>query len=219
MSQPFPANAASIPSTPPRQSATTMKKSASEKVVGRHDHPYLIRTTSSSLLTRSNSIGAVHKPAVVHTAIGPSSPALGRSQGRGHKKTKSQSAVPPSLPLPPSTPTSPALQDLPPLSPSPSRSPNPGNLRLRLRRSDTLPSMPTRIPESPSKVTLEDLPVRVMPYLLVLQQYPMLTLASGVGTLGSLGEPESMVINPSRILPVLRPPNQRRRRSTPTRHP
>ncbi|KAG8857604.1 hypothetical protein FRB96_005622 [Tulasnella sp. 330] len=135
-----------------------MKKSDSEKVVGSHDHPYLIRTTSSSLLTRSNSIGAVHKPAIVHTAIGPSSPALGRSQGRGHKKTKSQSAVPPSLPLPPSTPTSPAVQDLPPLSPSPSRSPNPGNLRLRLRRSDTLPSMPARTPESPSKFKPEDLP-------------------------------------------------------------
>ncbi|KAG9013984.1 hypothetical protein FRB93_000365 [Tulasnella sp. JGI-2019a] len=156
MAQPFPTSTSSSSAT--HQPIPIMKNSTSEKDIARHDHPYLIRTTSSSLLTRSNSIGSVHKPSM-HTAIGPSSPALGRSQGRGHKKTKSHSAVPPSLPLPPLTPKTPERQELlmmPPLSPSPARSPNPGNVRLRLRRSDTLPSMPTRVPDSPTK--LDDLP-------------------------------------------------------------
>lgn len=165
MAQPFPT------ASPTRPELTTgVKKSVSERAVGRHDHPYMIRTTSSSLLTRSNSIGAVHKP-TVHTSVTPLTPALGRSQGRGHKKTKSQSAVPPSLPLPPSTPTSPERPEHasmpPPLSPSPTASPSMGNVRLRVRRSETLPSIRNSDQSgSDSPFKLEDLPVWQLPPLM-----------------------------------------------------
>ncbi|KAG8906396.1 hypothetical protein FRB99_006991 [Tulasnella sp. 403] len=129
----------------------------------RHDHPYLIRTTSSSLLTRSNSVGATHKPPVI-AAKTPASPALGRSQGRGHKHTKSQTSVPP-LPLPPSTPTSPTRSDnvstvplcsSPTPDTTPSATPAKTENRGRVRRSGTLPSIHQK--PSDNSIKLEDLP-------------------------------------------------------------
>lgn len=114
----------------------------------RHDHPYLIRTTSSSLLTRSNSVGSTHKPHQL-AAVAPPSPALGRSQGRGHKHSKSQTFVPPP-PLPLASPD--RAESSLPLTPSPAK-----ETPRRLKRSDTLPSISSKPPESPFKI--EDLPV------------------------------------------------------------
>ncbi|KIO25062.1 hypothetical protein M407DRAFT_94658 [Tulasnella calospora MUT 4182] len=149
VSTPEPARRQRLDSTPTRSSSTS--------AANRHDHPYLIRTTSSSLLTRSNSIGSVHKPPL-HVSVAPNSPALGRSQGRGHKHTKSQSSAPVPLPLPPQSPHEPEKTPLSAGSPSPDvkQAFGTGEGVGRLRRSDTLPSVHSSSPARSIKV--EDLP-------------------------------------------------------------
>ncbi|KAG9014907.1 hypothetical protein FRB90_005147 [Tulasnella sp. 427] len=148
VSTPEPARRQSLDSTPTRTSSSSS--------LNRHDHPYLIRTTSSSLLTRSNSIGSAHKPPKL-VSVTPNSPALGRSQGRGHKHTKSQSSVPIPLPLP----QSPQQAEKAPLS---AASPPPDVKQAfkisdggaRLRRSETLPSVHSSSPAR--SIRVDELP-------------------------------------------------------------
>ena len=137
------------PSPSPSQSRTSTPSS------NRHDHPYSIRTTSSSLLTRSNSIGSTHKPHGLYPAsIAPKSPpALGRSQGRGHKHTKSQSSVPPSLPVPPSDEWSTVPLNEASAAPLPGKLLFEDEVKTRLKRSETMPSI------HPTTIKVEDLPV------------------------------------------------------------
>ena len=134
-----------MPSTQPFPTSPTKQESE----VNRHNHPYPIRTTSSSLLTRSNSVGSAYKPPLA--SVNPASPALGRSQGRGHKHSKSSNSVPP-LPLP-TVPPSPKR----PNADRPMEFPSPTPVFRRGRRSETLPSFSTLPPTSPTKIV--DLPV------------------------------------------------------------
>ncbi|KAG9048899.1 hypothetical protein FS837_011713 [Tulasnella sp. UAMH 9824] len=148
VSTPEPARRLRLDSTPTRTPTTPS--------TNRHDHPYLIRTTSSSLLTRSNSIGSVHRPPL-HVSVTPNSPALGRSQGRGHKHTKSRTSAPDPLPLPPQSAVEPEKAPLSAASPSPDAAQALTSSGVgRLRRSDTLPSVHSSSPAR--SIRVEDLP-------------------------------------------------------------
>lgn len=116
-------------------------------------HPYAIKTTSTGLLSRSNS-SPHHANNSSHNLYIPSSPSptssktnVKREEYRGHRYSRSLSTdLPRPLPLPP--------------SPSPTRqifnTPNP----RRSRRSETLPTEPTEPGAAPfTPVTqLDDLP-------------------------------------------------------------
>lgn len=149
-STPEPARRQRLDSTPTRTPSTPS--------LNRHDHPYSIRTTSSSLLTRSNSIGSVHRPPI-HVSVTTNSPALGRSQGRGHKHTKSQTSAPVPLPLPPQSPHQPEKAPLSAAGPSPDvkEAFAASEGLVRLRRSETLPSVHSSSPAR--SIRVEDLPV------------------------------------------------------------
>jgi len=121
-------------------------------------HPYPIKTTSTGLLSRSNSSPQHHShhnssyyyvpsPSPSPTRSHPSPGLSGRAHG--HQYSKSLSSDQP-LPLP-----------IPPSFPSPSPSPSPTNQfntpsPHRSKRADTLPSLPT--PPPSTAATLEDLP-------------------------------------------------------------
>ena len=76
-------------SSPSRSSAT------------KHEHPYAFKSTSSAILTRSNSIG--NNSRHTHHSYAPpttQTPGLSRSQSIGHRPTRSLSNVIPPTPLP-----------------------------------------------------------------------------------------------------------------------
>ncbi|EMD33374.1 hypothetical protein CERSUDRAFT_117987 [Gelatoporia subvermispora B] len=125
-------------------------------------HPYAIKTTSTALLTRSNSSG--HNTSAARHYYVPLSPNPNRHGfSKGHKSSKSMtSAVQPAersaprpLPAPPSFP-----------SPAPSGGARGGYVSAdeapipprRTRRADTLPVIPTGDSVTHHAVTLDDLP-------------------------------------------------------------
>ncbi|KDQ19283.1 hypothetical protein BOTBODRAFT_170400 [Botryobasidium botryosum FD-172 SS1] len=107
-------------------------------------HPYAIKTTSTGLLTRSNSRGSAAQYAHSFSPIDSPSPKP-RSDTtlvRGHRHTKSLTSLtnPPPLPLP--APTSP-VQSTRPLGDSVTDTEDAPHTPQRLKRSGTLPVYPT----------------------------------------------------------------------------
>ncbi|CAL1715882.1 unnamed protein product [Somion occarium] len=119
-------------------------------------HPYAIRTTSTALLTRSNSTG-YNTNATRHYYI-PTSPSPRYENGRTHRFAKSQPSnmstdqkAPRPLPVPPPFPSAVALNgytsaDEQLVAPR------------RTKRADTLPSFPAPYTPATVSVTLDDLP-------------------------------------------------------------
>ena len=121
-----------------------------------HQHPYAIKTTSTGILTRSNSTGSSGKPSYYYASVSPSapSPALGKPQGRGHRHTKSLSnASIPSLPLPPSSSTPVKLANW-----ASNGNASDGALPGKLKRRETLPALSSS-PRAPKPIQLSDLHV------------------------------------------------------------
>lgn len=116
-----------------------------------NNHPYAIRTTSTAVLTRSNSSG--HTAQFTHVYI-PTTPS--RSSMQKHRYTKSdigRTTEPRPLPIPP------ALESPQKKNSSLERSKASEDLLfppLRTRRSETLPSVAA--PPPPSPVKIDDLP-------------------------------------------------------------
>jgi hypothetical protein len=131
-----------------------------------NSHPYAVKTTSTGLLSRSNSNNrSPHSSHMYTPATPPSQSTIGYRQARGHRHSKSMPSVtpPPPLPMPPSPSlpnklySSPSLERLPldkEGSPSPSR---------RVHRADTLPSLFTDPAEERSADPIEalNLPVSI----------------------------------------------------------
>lgn len=118
-----------------------------------NNHPYAIKTTSTAVLTRSNSSSG-HAAQFVHAYI-PTTPS--RSTMQKHRYSKSDvgraTAEPRPLPIPP------ALESPPKKHTSLERGKASEDLLfppLRSRRSETLPSAPA--PPLPSPVKVDDLP-------------------------------------------------------------
>ena len=147
------------PSTPgfptPNGSATLASVSSPlRSSAPRNEHPYAFKSTSSAILTRSNSIGNNSRHSHhSYTPAAPPTPGLSRSQSIGHRHTRSLSNVAPPTPLP-----------MPPSSPSPAR---PGSFDAsspapsRVKRRETLPSFPSPI-QTTNEMKISDLPVSVL---------------------------------------------------------
>ncbi|KAI0077808.1 hypothetical protein K474DRAFT_1038884 [Panus rudis PR-1116 ss-1] len=118
-------------------------------------HAYAIRTTSTALLTRSNSTG-FNINATRHYYVPSSpSPVSNHQGGRYHRSTQSQPTnfvdqrAPRPLPVPPSFPSTSNGYVSADDAAFPPR---------RVKRADTLPSQPAPYSPAPVSVTLEDLP-------------------------------------------------------------
>lgn len=138
----------SLPSIPPSPINT-------DPALRPNPHPYAIRTTSTALLTRSNSTG-YNTNATRHYYV-PLSPGPRSNAIRTHRPSKSQPSnldnfnkAPRPLPVPPAFPTAPPVNGYASADETfvPPR---------RLKRADTLPSYSTYTPPTVS-VTLDDLP-------------------------------------------------------------
>lgn len=138
----------SLPSIPPSPINT-------DPALRPNPHPYAIRTTSTALLTRSNSTG-YNTNATRHYYV-PLSPGPRSNAIRTHRPSKSQplnldnfNKAPRPLPVPPAFPTAPPVNGYTSADETfvPPR---------RLKRADTLPSYSTYTPPTVS-VTLDDLP-------------------------------------------------------------
>ncbi|KAK0470353.1 uncharacterized protein EV420DRAFT_108695 [Desarmillaria tabescens] len=118
-------------------------------------HPYAIKTTSTGVLTRSNSNASPQQQSTTHHYVPSPSPSLSRSSssklnGRGHRYSRSLSSdLPRPLPIPPPSPsqiTGDVFSD----------STSEGSPARRPKRSETLPTPPgvgpRRLP------ALDDLP-------------------------------------------------------------
>ena len=124
--------------------------SPSRSSAPRNEHPYAFKSTSSAVLTRSNSIGNNSRHTHhSYTPVTPQSPGLSRSQSTGHRHTKSLSnAAPPTpLPMPPSPSTPARLGSFDANIPAP----------YRVERCDTLPS------SSPSTRTTSEMKISNLP--------------------------------------------------------
>jgi hypothetical protein len=120
----------------------------------RNEHPYAFKSTSSAILTRSNSIGNNSRHTHhSYTPATPQTPGLSRSQSIGHRHTSSLNnvAAPTPLPMPPS-PSTPARQ-----SGVDATSPVP----YRVKRRDTLPSISPST-QTTSEMKISDLPVSIL---------------------------------------------------------
>jgi len=125
--------------------------SPSRSSAPRNEHPYAFKSTSSAILTRSNSIGNNSRHTHhSYTPTTPQSPGLSHSQSIGHRHTRSLSNVvsPAPLPMPPSPSTPACLGTFDASGPAP----------YRVMRRETLPSLPP-----PTQITndmkISDLPV------------------------------------------------------------
>jgi hypothetical protein len=128
--------------------------SPSRSSAPRNEHPYAFKSTSSGILTRSNSIGNNSRHTHhSYTPATPHTPGLSRSQSIGHRHTRSLNNVAPPTPLPmPPSPSTPARVDsVDAISPAP----------YRVKRRETLPSLssPTQITK---EITISDLPVSAL---------------------------------------------------------
>jgi len=141
---PTPNGSVNLPSvsSPSRSSAT------------RHEHPYAFKSTSSAILTRSNSIG--NNSRHTHHSYAPptpQTPGLSRSQSISHRHTRSLNNAAPPAPLPmppePSTPVRPGSFDA--SSPAP----------YRVKRHETLPVI-TPSTQATNEMKISDLPVSVL---------------------------------------------------------
>ncbi len=136
----------------PNGSANLM--SPSRSAATRHEHPYAFKSTSSAILTRSNSIG--NNSRHTHHSYAPptpQTPGLSRSQTISHRHTRSLSNVAPPAPLPmPPSPSIPVrLGSFDASSPAP----------FLIKRHETLPSIPP-LTQTTNELKISDLPVRVL---------------------------------------------------------
>lgn len=128
--------------------------SASRSSAPRNEHPYAFKSTSSAILTRSNSIG--NNSRHTHHSYTPATPqtlGLSRSQSIGHRHSRSLNNVAPPAPLPmPPSPSTPAR-----LSSFDANSP----ASCRLKRRETLPSLSPST-QTANEMKISDLPVSAL---------------------------------------------------------
>ena len=84
------------PTSPPSSNTIIFPANRQETAVKPNPHPYAIRTTSTGILTRSNSSG--HNSAASHHRYVPLSPT---PHSRRHRYSKSLTEEPQPLPIPP----------------------------------------------------------------------------------------------------------------------
>ena len=147
----------STPSFPTSNGSATLASvsSPSRSSAPRNEHPYAFKSTSSAILTRSNSIGNNSRHSHhSYTPAAPPTPGLSRSQSTSHRHTRSLSNVAPPAPLPmplsPSTPARPGSFDASSSAP------------YHVKRRETLPSFPPPI-QTINEMKLSDLPVGDLP--------------------------------------------------------
>ena len=128
--------------------------SPSRSSATKHEHPYAFKSTSSAVLTRSNSIGNNSRHTHhLYAPPTPQTPGLSRSQSTGHRHTRSLSNVAPPtpLPMPPSPSTPVRLGSFDASSPVP----------YLVKRHETLASMPPST-QTTNELKISDLPVSVL---------------------------------------------------------
>ena len=147
----------STPGFPTSNGSATLASvsSPSRSSAPRNEHPYAFKSTSSAILTRSNSIGNNSRHSHhSYTPTAPPTPGLSRSQSTSHRHTRSLSNVAPPAPLPmplsPSTPARPGSFDASSSAP------------YHVKRRETLPSFPPPI-QITNEMKLSDLPVSDLP--------------------------------------------------------
>jgi len=146
----------STPGFPTSNGSATLASvsSPSRSSAPRNEHPYAFKSTSSAILTRSNSIGNNSRHSHhSYTPTPPSTPGLSRSQSIGHRHTRSLNIVTPPAPLPmPPSPSTPAHSgSFNASSPAP----------YRVKRRETMPSFPPPI-QTTNEIKISDLPVSVL---------------------------------------------------------
>jgi hypothetical protein len=131
--------------------------SPSRSSATKHEHPYAFKSTSSAILTRSNSIGNnswhTHH---LYAPPTPQTPGLSRSQSTGHRHTRSLNNVAPPtpLPMPPSPSTPVRLGSFDAIDAS-------SPVSYLVKRHETLPSLPPST-QTTNELKISDLPVSVL---------------------------------------------------------
>ena len=138
----------------PTSNGSANMMSPSRPSATRHEHPYAFKSTSSAILTRSNSIG--NNSRHTHHSYAPptpQTPGLSRSQTTIHRHTRSLSNVAPPSPLP--MPPSPSMPVRPCSFDASVPTPN------LVKRHETLPSIPPSS-QTINEMKISDLPVSVL---------------------------------------------------------
>lgn len=159
------ATARTLPTPPPVPSYQPTSPSKKDPALKPNPHPYAIKTTSTGLLTRSNSSG--YNINATHHYYIPPSPNHSRSDsGKGHHPTRSLNAVPesPAREAPRPLPIPPELDHTQPRKEGSGGSggcvsaDEVSKARRRPRRSETLPIIPIPSPALSAPPSVDDLP-------------------------------------------------------------
>ncbi|TBU56648.1 hypothetical protein BD310DRAFT_605150 [Dichomitus squalens] len=154
-----------LPTPPPPLSYQPASPSKKDSALKPNPHPYAIKTTSTGILTRSNSSG-YNANATYHHYI-PTSPSHNRiDSGKGHRSTKSLTAVPESpgreaprpLPIPPELDHTRNRRDGSGGSGGYASADEVSKASRRPRRSETLPIIPLPSPALSAPPSVDDLP-------------------------------------------------------------
>ncbi|KAM5544842.1 hypothetical protein V8D89_001740 [Ganoderma adspersum] len=159
------ATARTLPNPPPVPSYQPTSPSKKDPALKPNPHPYAIKTASTALLSRSSSSG--YNVNATHHYYIPPSPNHSRSDsGKGHRSTRSLTAVPESpgreaprpLPIPPELDNTQPRKDGGGGSAGYVSADEPFKGRRRPRRSETLPIIPIPSPALSAPPSVDDLP-------------------------------------------------------------
>ena len=154
-----------LPTPPPVPSYQPTSPAKKDPALKPNPHPYAIKTTSTGILTRSNSSG--YNVNATHHYYIPPSPTHNRSDsGKGHRSTKSLTSVPESpgreaprpLPIPPELDHTQNRRDGSGGSGGYVSADELSKAPRRPRRSETLPIIPLPSPALSAPPSVDDLP-------------------------------------------------------------